>query len=81
FRRAPAWMRRLGIEWTFRFIQEPGRLWKRYLIGNLTFESRVLLYAMTAKRRAGKQIVNRPVPMVRPAALLSEPALAANAGD
>lgn len=35
--RAPNWMRRLGIEWIYRLIQEPGRLWKRYLIGNFKF--------------------------------------------
>lgn len=28
--RAPRWMQRSGLEWTYRFAQEPGRLWKRY---------------------------------------------------
>ena len=27
---APAWMRRAGLEWLFRFCKEPRRLWKRY---------------------------------------------------
>lgn len=31
---APAWMQRAGLEWLFRLIQEPARLWKRYLILN-----------------------------------------------
>lgn len=31
-RRAPAWMQRLGIEWLFRLLSEPGRLWRRYLV-------------------------------------------------
>lgn len=31
-RRAPLWMRRLGIEWLFRLAMEPRRLWRRYLI-------------------------------------------------
>lgn len=35
--RAPLWIRCLRIEWVFRLAQEPGRLWRRYLIGNLTF--------------------------------------------
>jgi N-acetylglucosaminyldiphosphoundecaprenol N-acetyl-beta-D-mannosaminyltransferase len=35
--RAPAWMRALGLEWLFRLIQEPRRLWRRYLIGNARF--------------------------------------------
>lgn len=32
-RRAPRWMQNTGMEWLFRLIQEPRRLWKRYLIG------------------------------------------------
>jgi len=36
-RRAPKWMQRMGLEWFYRFIQEPRRLWKRYLIGNSIF--------------------------------------------
>jgi N-acetylglucosaminyldiphosphoundecaprenol N-acetyl-beta-D-mannosaminyltransferase len=39
--RAPFWMRRLGLEWTFRLLQEPGRLWRRYLVGNIVFLARV----------------------------------------
>lgn len=34
-RRAPRWMRRTGLEWLFRLLQEPGRLWRRYLLGDL----------------------------------------------
>ncbi|MDQ3516743.1 MAG: WecB/TagA/CpsF family glycosyltransferase, partial [Gemmatimonadota bacterium] len=33
-RQAPAWMQRSGLEWLFRLGQEPGRLWKRYLLLN-----------------------------------------------
>ena len=39
--RAPVWMRRLGLEWFFRLVQEPGRLWKRYLLGNWIFMARI----------------------------------------
>jgi N-acetylglucosaminyldiphosphoundecaprenol N-acetyl-beta-D-mannosaminyltransferase len=35
--RAPEWMRSKGLEWFYRFIQEPRRLWRRYLIGNTEF--------------------------------------------
>lgn len=35
FKRAPGWMQRGGIEWVYRLGQEPGRLWRRYLIGDL----------------------------------------------
>lgn len=31
-RRAPLWMRQMGLEWLFRLYNEPRRLWRRYLI-------------------------------------------------
>jgi N-acetylglucosaminyldiphosphoundecaprenol N-acetyl-beta-D-mannosaminyltransferase len=36
-KRAPGWMQRNGLEWFFRLVQEPGRLWKRYLVTNSRF--------------------------------------------
>ena len=36
-RRAPVLWQRLGLEWLFRVLQEPGRLWKRYLTTNASF--------------------------------------------
>ncbi|MFL2567657.1 MAG: WecB/TagA/CpsF family glycosyltransferase [Flavobacteriales bacterium] len=36
-RRAPKYMQELGLEWFYRFIQEPKRMWRRYLVGNLKF--------------------------------------------
>lgn len=41
-KRAPVWMQKTGMEWFYRFIQEPKRMWKRYLIGNLKFIIMVL---------------------------------------
>ena len=41
-KRAPRWMREHGMEWFFRFIQEPFRLWKRYMVGNYLFSKLVL---------------------------------------
>ncbi len=35
--RAPVWMQKTGLEWLFRLIVEPNRLWKRYIIGNPLF--------------------------------------------
>ncbi len=35
--RAPRWMQRSGLEWLYRIIQEPGRMWKRYLVTNTVF--------------------------------------------
>lgn len=34
---APEWLQKLGLEWLYRLSQEPGRLWKRYLILNPRF--------------------------------------------
>jgi N-acetylglucosaminyldiphosphoundecaprenol N-acetyl-beta-D-mannosaminyltransferase len=47
---APAWMQRHGLEWFFRLLAEPRRLWRRYLFGNSSF---VLLLAaqLTGLRR------------------------------
>ncbi|MFM9839145.1 MAG: WecB/TagA/CpsF family glycosyltransferase [Cyclobacteriaceae bacterium] len=36
-KRAPMWMQRSGLEWLFRTIQEPKRMWKRYLVTNTLF--------------------------------------------
>jgi len=36
-RRAPVWMQNAGLEWFYRVLQEPGRMWKRYLITNSKF--------------------------------------------
>lgn len=41
-REAPKWMSPLGIEWIFRLMTEPRRLWRRYLVGNLVFIGAVL---------------------------------------
>jgi N-acetylglucosaminyldiphosphoundecaprenol N-acetyl-beta-D-mannosaminyltransferase len=41
-KRAPVWMQNAGLEWFYRLVQEPGRMWKRYLIGNLSFIRLVL---------------------------------------
>ena len=35
--RAPKWFQEHGLEWFYRFIQEPKRMWKRYIIGNTKF--------------------------------------------
>ena len=35
--RAPLWMQKCNLEWLFRVMQEPKRLFKRYFVGNLTF--------------------------------------------
>jgi len=36
-KRAPKWIVNIGLEWFYRLIKEPHRMWKRYIIGNLLF--------------------------------------------
>ncbi len=48
--RAPEWVRRARLEWVFRLILEPGRLWRRYLLGNPRF----LFHVMQQKLRLGR---------------------------
>ncbi|WP_294955462.1 WecB/TagA/CpsF family glycosyltransferase [Sulfurovum sp.] len=36
-KRAPLWMQNAGLEWFYRFLQEPGRMWKRYIYTNSYF--------------------------------------------
>lgn len=35
--RAPIWWQNHGLEWLYRLIKEPKRMWKRYIIGNILF--------------------------------------------
>jgi exopolysaccharide biosynthesis WecB/TagA/CpsF family protein len=48
--RAPEAVRRLRLEWLFRLIIEPGRLWRRYIVGNPLFLSRVFRQKLFASR-------------------------------
>ena len=49
-RQAPRWMQRSGLEWSFRLMMEPRRLWRRYLIGNSKFIWLVFLQAVGRRR-------------------------------
>jgi exopolysaccharide biosynthesis WecB/TagA/CpsF family protein len=49
--RAPLWVRRLRSEWAYRLTQEPGRLWRRYIIGNPLFLYRVARNWLTGHSR------------------------------
>jgi N-acetylglucosaminyldiphosphoundecaprenol N-acetyl-beta-D-mannosaminyltransferase len=50
-RRAPDWMQRTGLEWAYRLGQEPRRLFRRYLVGNLQFCLLVLRYRLFGRAR------------------------------
>ena len=49
-KRAPAWMIRLHLEWFFRLLQEPRRLFKRYVFGNTYFLFQVLMQKFRIKK-------------------------------
>ena len=54
--RAPRWMIKLGLEWFYRLVKEPRRMWRRYLIGNTKF----IYYVMKEKwQRSGVPGKNR----------------------
>ena len=40
--RAPHWMINSGLEWAYRLIKEPRRMWRRYLIGNVKFVTSIV---------------------------------------
>lgn len=49
-KQAPIWMRRHGLEWLFRLLTEPRRLWRRYLIYNPIFVGLVFLQILGLKK-------------------------------
>jgi N-acetylglucosaminyldiphosphoundecaprenol N-acetyl-beta-D-mannosaminyltransferase len=57
--RAPASMQRLGLEWLHRTLQEPGRMWRRYLETNLAFAG-LLASAMISRalRRNSRELAS-----------------------
>jgi len=57
--RAPGWMIYLGFEWLHRFLSEPRRLWRRYLIGNPKFVAKILLEKWLINRKP--PLKNHPV--------------------
>ncbi|MEL7141273.1 MAG: WecB/TagA/CpsF family glycosyltransferase [Cyanobacteria bacterium J06554_3] len=56
--RAPSWISELGLEWLYRLMSEPKRLWKRYLIDDMTFFWLILRRKVTYqidRRRIGRR--------------------------
>jgi N-acetylglucosaminyldiphosphoundecaprenol N-acetyl-beta-D-mannosaminyltransferase len=87
-RRAPAWMRRAGLEWLYRLGQEPHRLMRRYLAQGLPFAGWLMAAAAVHRlSRAGEgslwgplaaspigRAISRPVlPLARARAVRAEP--------
>ncbi|MBM3429012.1 MAG: WecB/TagA/CpsF family glycosyltransferase, partial [Bacteroidetes bacterium] len=49
--RAPLWMQRNGLEWLYRLIQEPRRMWKRYLVTNVVFIAWVFCLLLIERKK------------------------------
>jgi len=49
-RQAPSWMQKIGLEWFFRLINEPNRLWRRYLLNNPSFVILVITQLLGIKK-------------------------------
>ena len=49
--RAPMWVQRAGLEWAFRLIQEPRRLWRRYLFTNTRFIIELIKHRMAGRKQ------------------------------
>jgi N-acetylglucosaminyldiphosphoundecaprenol N-acetyl-beta-D-mannosaminyltransferase len=47
-KRAPVWMQKSGLEWFYRFLQEPRRMFRRYFIEDMAF---IWLFIKEAARR------------------------------
>ena len=56
--RAPALLRSAGFEWVWRLALEPGRMWRRYLVGNVGFLARAAIEAVQVRYR------NAPAPSI-----------------
>jgi N-acetylglucosaminyldiphosphoundecaprenol N-acetyl-beta-D-mannosaminyltransferase len=50
-KRAPSWMQRAGLEWLHRLAQEPGRLFRRYVVEDAPFAARMMALCLTARVR------------------------------
>lgn len=59
--RAPSWMQQAGLEWTYRLGQEPGRLWKRYLVDDIPMLARLTLGALVPARDSSDGQIPRSV--------------------
>ncbi len=76
-RRAPEWMQQAGLEWAYRLVQEPTRLWKRYFVDDLPIFLRLM-----AQRRAGTSVAHTVTGLLAgPEFLTPDPAGASVAAD
>ena len=58
-KRAPVWIREIGLEWIWRILEEPAAKWRRYILGNPLFLLRVL---KEKRDRRGKNVDHMYLP-------------------
>jgi N-acetylglucosaminyldiphosphoundecaprenol N-acetyl-beta-D-mannosaminyltransferase len=56
-KRAPVWMQKAGLEWFWRLVKEPGRLWKRYLVDDMKFFVLLLKQKLLKKKQDRKPVL------------------------
>ena len=61
-RRAPRWMQQRGLEWLYRLLQEPRRLWRRYVILNPAFLALLALEFLGLRRISLHRLSQEPAP-------------------
>ena len=64
-KRAPGWVQRSGMEWLYRVIQEPTRLWRRYFLEDLPIFVRMLMEPVAAPMVSAAQLAS-PAPALAP---------------
>lgn len=52
-KRAPIWMQKLSLEWVYRLMQDPKRLFKRYLLTNIKFIYRIIITSLKGVNNNG----------------------------
>ena len=66
-RRAPVWMQKSGLEWSYRLVQEPKRLWHRYMRRDMPYLLGLMpTAAKMARFRVGTAIINWKTPPTPP---------------
>lgn len=55
--RAPLWMQRHGLEWLYRLVRQPRKMWKRYLVGNPLFLYNVIKEYFQRREKSGERRV------------------------
>jgi N-acetylglucosaminyldiphosphoundecaprenol N-acetyl-beta-D-mannosaminyltransferase len=78
-KRAPPWMQQRGLEWLYRLMKEPRRLWRRYLFCNTVFLFRIAQQLMEHRTRAISAVQTHAAAPLKPSA--AAPSLFSSSAD